>query len=386
MALSKTEKDILDEAEKIVDGIAKNNGFYVARSVPSKEIPNQRVFRCQKLGTDKLDDDSAKDRFKQALMTELDAIDNFTAPEYWERSNNSGKYSSVSTDYRMMSIDIVIARGANKGEDFESEVINDFQRLAALPVGNSIYANNKYVELLRKLEKAHPDFKANEFRTVSKGFKGKDTFRRGKSPKEIGMIVGDMVITDTAGNRWSISLKNETGFTIANMGISPSNDQFFDARGELLFNSYGATILKAFGVDMNRVQAGFDVKANKAASLTSDIYTSNKTSISKEASKHPLKKIFEEAWGSDYFYVRKATNEWKVMWIDKVVLEKLTGNLRINHDMIRYPGKERKQVTIYAENSHIKYVIEIRNTSGGLYPKQCNFRATWVSPSLFTKL
>ena len=85
-----------------------------------------------------------------------------------------------------------------------------------------------------------------------------------------------------------------------------------------------------------------------------------------------IEKIFNRAWGMNYFYVRRMTTGWKVFWLGKTKLDKLSQNIRI--DDIRYPSKKSKQITILCSNRVENYIIELRNSKAGEYPNDTKFK------------
>ena len=74
----------------------------------------------------------------------------------------------------------------------------------------------------------------------------------------------------------------------------------------------------------------------------------------------------------NYFYVRKTTSGWKVFWLDRDYLNKLTNSITVSE--IKYPNERSKQITILCGNNYQKYLIEIRNSKGGEYPNDTKFK------------
>jgi hypothetical protein len=159
----------------------------------------------------------------------------------------------------------------------------------------------------------------------------------------------------------SISLKDINGDTFSSYSGAAS---LFNSEGDLMPLSPGAKFLNSFGVDLNQMQAGFDLRNNKKKLRT-------KIRIEK-ADPSEIKKIFERAWGMNYFYVRKLTNGWKVFWMDRKKLDNLTKNIIVTD--VRYPTVKSKQITIYCGNKYQNYVIELRNSSAGEYPNDTKFK------------
>jgi light-regulated signal transduction histidine kinase (bacteriophytochrome) len=74
----------------------------------------------------------------------------------------------------------------------------------------------------------------------------------------------------------------------------------------------------------------------------------------------------------NYFYVRKQLDGWKVFWLDRNKLNNLASSVRVTG--VKYPNKNSKQISIYAESNGQKYLIEIRNSKSGEYPNDIKFK------------
>ena len=169
------------------------------------------------------------------------------------------------------------------------------------------------------------------------------------------------MLTDTTGHDWFISLKDVNGNTFSSYSGAAT---IFDKDGKLQPNSPGADFLRAFGVDLNLVQAGFDQRRGG-----SEIREKYKVT---PPNKSELKKIFERAWGMNYFYVRRQSAGWKVFWLDNKKLDSLTNEIKVTS--IKYPSKTSKQISIFAETRIQKYLIEIRNSKAGEYPNDIKIK------------
>ena len=157
-----------------------------------------------------------------------------------------------------------------------------------------------------------------------------------------------------------ISLKDKNGATVSAL---PGAGSLFNNSGDLQPNSEGAKLLMAFGVDLNKVQSGFDERSNKKK-------VRSKLPAGKVDSRK-IKEIFKTVWGMNYFYVRKTAASWEVFWIDRAKLDKLS-NVRV--EGIRYPGKNTKTIYIDLVSPVKKYLIEIRNSKAGEYPNDIKVR------------
>jgi hypothetical protein len=270
-------------------------------------------------------------------------------------SPNSSKFPSYNFDYKNQNFDLVIGRGANKGENFETKTVADLGQYFKVKSPGP-----EMVDLVAKLDEANKVFKDREIASVRQ--RTGSTKKEGVPIEKLGSIIGDIVLTDTTGKEWYISLKDVNGATFSSYSGAAS---LFNARGDLQPKSPGAEFLNAFGVDLNKVQAGFDTR-NKLPS-----FGRPKLPV-KRANTAEIKAIFERAWGMNYFYVRRTSNGWKVFWLDRNKLDKLTNNITIYE--IKYPSATSKQISIICGNNEQSYLIELRNSKAGEYPNDTKFK------------
>lgn len=273
-------------------------------------------------------------------------------------SPNSSKFPSYAFDYKGQNFDLVIGRGANKGENFETKTVADLAHFFKVKGGGS----KEMVGLVSLLDGSNKVFKDREIATVKQ--RTGSTKKEGVPIEKLGAIIGDIVLTDTTGNDWFISLKDANGATFSSYSGAAS---LFNAAGDIQPKSPGADFLNAFGVDLNKVQEGFDLRNKKKAPRT-------KLPVLR-ADARKIKAIFERAWGMNYFYVRRLPSSpdgWKVFWLDRNKLDKLTNNISVYE--IKYPSATSKQITIICGNNEQSYLIELRNSKAGEYPNDTKFK------------
>ena len=336
-----------------INELVRIRNFEVAprypKGQPGKNVKTMREFRLQLINKNT---DTSKDLipFLKEQLRFTSGIENVT---YNDISPNSSKFPSFSFNIDGYDIDLVIARGANAGEKFEVRTVNNLKE----------YFNTRqdaeFGKLIKQMNEAYPPFADAEIVDVRQ--RTGATKKEGVPIEQLGAIIGDIVLTDSAGNEWYISLKDINGYTFSSYSGAAS---LFNQQGDLQPNSPGADFLRAFGVNLNLVQAGFDERQN---------YTGKRDEIKMTPFKSSdLIPIFERAWGMNYMYVKKERQGWQVFWIDKAKLKQLTNNIRVTQ--IKYPGKASKQITIFAENKYKRYTIEIRNSKAGEYPNDTKFK------------
>jgi hypothetical protein len=351
-----SDKEKIERVSGYLNEVSKKYNFQIAPTLPNgrpaKGVSGMREFRLQLINSS----NDTSEKLKSAIVSDLKKNKSIKSVKLNPISPNSSKYSSVSFIYEGLNVDVVVAKGSNKGENFEKKVVTDLKahfRTAGI--------NSEYHVLIAKMGNSNRKFDENEIKSVAQ--RTGSTKKEGVPIENLGAIIGDIVLTDSVNKNWFISLKDVNGATFSSYSGASS---LFNATGDIQPNSEGAKFLKAFGADLNQVQRGFDER-NKKTSTRSKIPTSSLNSGN-------IKSIFERAWGMNYFYVRKTNDSdgWKVFWIDKKTLDKLSNGIRV--DSIRYPNEKSKQITILCSNSFAEYTIELRNSKAGEYPNDIKFK------------
>jgi hypothetical protein len=337
-----------------INELVKAKNFEVAsrypKGQPGRNDKSVRMYRLQLI--DKNRDTS--DLVIPFLREQLRFTSGISQVIYNEISPNSSKFPSFSFSIDDYKVDLVIARGANKGENFETSTVDNLKQYF------NTRQDTEFAKLIKQMNDANSEFADVDIVKVAQR-KG-STKKEGVAIEKLGAIIGDIVLTDSTGGNWFISLKDINGLTFSSYSGAAS---LFNGEGELQPNSEGAAFLQAFGVDLNKVQKGFDERRNPPAERTSEY--PKQTFNSKN-----LVPIFERAWGMNYFYVKKERMGWKVFWIDRAKLSTLTNDIKVTD--IKYPSKKSKQITILAENKYMKYTIEMRNSKAGEYPNDTKFK------------
>jgi hypothetical protein len=319
---------------------------------PGKILRSSREYRLQLINKQQDTSDNLIKNLGEILKKASKDVLNV---RYHSISPNSSKFPSYSFDFKGQNFDLVIGRGANKGENFESKTVADLGQYFKVKSPSP-----EMVDLVASLDEANKVFRDREIASVRQ--RTGSTKKEGIPIENLGAIIGDIILTDTTRKEWYISLKDINGATFSSYSGAAS---LFNAKGDLQPNSPGAEFLNAFGVDLNKVQAGFDTR-NKLPSFGRPKFPV------KRANAAAMKAIFERAWGMNYFYVRRLSNGWKVFWLDRNKLDKLTNNITIYE--IKYPSATSKQISIICGNNEQSYLIELRNSKAGEYPNDTKFK------------
>lgn len=267
-----------------------------------------------------------------------------------QKSRNSSKYSSVSFKYKGTDFDIVVAKGGNKGEDFEKELLLKMDNLVA-GIDNSKEANAAFTAL----EKCDSAFKMKNI--VSVRARSGSTQRSGDmSPEDTGKIIADIIIELKNGDEKYVSVKNKDGKTVAQFGLSKA---FTDDLKVDTSSPEWKQWLQPFGIDPKKLEAGLIAARDGTELDFPDIETQDK----KVKENAPIHKIMQKMWGANYYYLRQSGSEFKALKIDKdYVNNDLLKNLKVTE--IRYPSSARKQINIYLHSDSMTFKLEVRNPRG----------------------
>jgi hypothetical protein len=339
-----------------VNAALKPFNYQVAPLKPAGGSPRAsgyaREYRLQLINTQ---NDTSDTLIKNIVSVFKKIKGDLTDIKFNQLSPNSSKFPSLEFKTAGVKIDLVIARGANKGENFEKATVTNM----AAAFGRSNNKDPEMIKLVKQLNEANKDFARVEIANVKQ--RTGSTKKEGVPIERLGAVIGDIVLTDRSNKQWFVSLKDINGYTFSSYSGAAS---LFNSVGDLQPNSEGAKFLEAFGVDLNQVQNGFDTR--------NGVKAVRKPLPIKKLDRAALNSIFERAWGMNYFYVKKENNGWKVFWLDKKKLNSLTQN--INVENIRYPNDRSKQITIECASGTNKYLVEMRNSKAGEYPNDIKIK------------
>jgi hypothetical protein len=284
----------------------------------------------------------SSDKLKSAGFSEVQIND---------RSRNSSKYSSVSFKFLTFDYDIVVAAGVNKGESFEKDLLLKMDNLVA-GVSSSAEAS----KALSALERIDSVFKVSNILSVTPR---KGTTQRSAaaiSPEDAGKIIADIIIKLKNGVEKYISVKNKTGNTIAQFGISKA---FNDDLDVITSSNEYKTWVEPLGLDVNKIKEGL-----KASQTGKDVSWDDIEKVdNKIKTGSPLFKMISKMWGSGYYYLREKGDDFYALKIDSETVNNLIlKNLRVTQ--IKYPSKNRKQITVYLDSDNTSLKLEIRNPRG----------------------
>lgn len=274
----------------------------------------------------------------------------FDSPVVNQRSVNSGRFSSVTTKFLDVNFDIVVAEGANNGEKFEKELIIKMDNLIA-GIDDSQQAKKAFAAL------NNVDPKITIDNVLSVAPRAGTTKRSGDlTPNQMGEIIGDMVIQLKDGTKRFVSVKNISGNTIAQFGVSAAFNNDLSINTE---STEWKMWIEPFGLDVEKLLEAFKA-ARRGKKLAWKSIQHVNTPVPKGSK---IYKLFQKMWGVNYIYLRETSGSFFATVINKEYVDDfLLKNLRVTE--IRYPSQERKQISIYVESDTTRFKIDIRNARG----------------------
>lgn len=270
---------------------------------------------------------------------------------------HSAKFSSALISYQDMKFGVVLGAGSNKGEDFEKELLKKMNDHL-----EEVATDEEAAAAFAALEKADKSIKLKNIKTV-RARKGSTKRSESTSAEETGKIIADIIIEMKNGTEHYVSVKDPNGATVANFGVTSAFNNDLTVNDS---DKMWTTWIKPFGIDAKKVGEGLQAYRDDKDIGFDPIEKPNKA-IGKT-----LEQVFRRLWGSGYIYLRKTSSGFDAKKIDSEYLDHSLKGLKITE--IRYPDRNRKQITVFVESPHIRMIVEIRNPSGQIKPKDLKMK------------
>ena len=185
-------------------------------------------------------------------------------------------------------------------------------------------------------------------------------------------VIADVCLRTSNNEVLLISIKDHNGYTFANLGTAG-----------LLLDDYSvntahryAALIDSIGLDSAKIQAGLALYENDIELLVDDSICNLQEPISVNS---PLYNIVQHGWGSNYIYAKRTgatSSDWRVVhitseFVDSVLIKSLMLT------KISYPSSHRKHIELQFENAVVNYTLQIRNSKGGIIPKEMKISVKW---------
>jgi hypothetical protein len=338
-------------AEFLVPFICNKAGVEEMRGKRGSDYNISNQYQIRVKPTDKDDElDLILARIEKVLKTPDAKKLGISNAKTNDLSANSSKFSSVSFECEGIIYDVVVARGGNKGENFEKDILVKMDNLVG-----GIESSEEAEAAFKALEKVDPVFKITNIANVTA--RSGSTKRSGDlSPDDIGKIIADVIVELKNGDKKYISIKNQDGKTVGQFGLSAA---FNDDLTVNTNSSEWKTWLAPFGLDPKKITAGLEA-SQSGDDLDFDDVEEMSKKVTSESAVH---KIMQKMWGSNYYYLRHTGKDFKALKIDADYVNKsLLKDLVVTK--ICYPSKDRKQINIYLHSVTMNFKLEVRNPRG----------------------
>lgn len=268
---------------------------------------------------------------------------------------------------------VMLAKGANKGEKYEKQVTDDLSAKKKNSFKDKVFNQLGITQEMVKAiyQTGATNTKRSQFLDLKAGA---DNI----NPQEFGEIIADITIELKNGKNIFISVKNENGNTLYNIG---SAGLFEEKRSKIIFvkntenPAYNIFSKIAPFIDWNKVELGLnDYQQKKQRQLDTDWM---QTRVTPTQLKY-LTKFLECSWGYGYWYLRqdkRSPDGFNLIPLltKKDLAKKL--DAKIVSSAIKYPSIKNKsltyKVTLEDKMGNLtRYEFSFRNKSGGILPKE----------------
>jgi hypothetical protein len=272
---------------------------------------------------------------------------------------------SFETEYGLVGI--ILASGANKGEQYEKDFVEKLKQNAGK--NEEDITDKEVLQLLEYLEINPANLKPEDIEGTGKI----DTKRQPslEEPEDIGTKIADIIIKNN-GQEYKISLKDPKGDYVYNGGTlkfikqGQENNVYFDEEAFIKDDSLTKKIVEITGVNPEKIANGLENYIKKEG-------TPSQWEPINEYDGQKIINFLRSSYGYGYYYVRQIKpGELYIKDINtKEDIDQLIGE--ITEVKVKYPSISSKSCEIRVttnspEGGEVVYQIDIRNASGGIIP------------------
>lgn len=280
----------------------------------------------------------------------------------------SNKFPMYSFDTEYGPVGIILASGANKGEQYEKDFVEKLKQNAGK--NEKDITDKEVLQLLEYLEINPVDLKPEDIEGTGKV----DTKRTPslEEPEDIGTKIADIIIS-TNGQEYKISLKDPKGDYVYNGGTlkfikqGQDGNVYFDEDTFIKDDSLTKKIVEITGINPEKIANGLEnyIKKEGMPSQWENItdYDGQK-----------IINFLRSSYGYGYYYVRQIKpGELYIKDINtKEDIDQLIGEItevKVKYPSISSKSCEVRVTTNSPEGGEVVYQIDIRNASGGVIPQ-----------------
>lgn len=340
----------------MIESVSVSSAAEVANLIVSASSVPLRVQRINKKII-RLAPVDPKNKFDDQTGTEIIKSAGFEILKVIPKGDKSkGALSGRFTGYEIAPpgagdiYNVVFVAGANKGQQFESDIANEARRMTAGEEPGPALKS-----LLQALGLEREDI-ADVVQTGAAN--SKRPF--GPEPINVGEKISDITFILQDGEEVFVSLKNELGLTFANIGAAGA----FIQQGETVVSAPHKIdhFLEVLGVDKDLACERFTnyIGGAKDDRLKVDTYPDG------PASPGTVLGYLAAGYGWGYWYAQYLPSGWKVKNISSPEsLKRWIGDVK--NIQVAYPGPA-KDITCSITTTSGIFLVQVRNTRGGIIP------------------
>lgn len=279
----------------------------------------------------------------------------------------SNKFPMYSFETEYGLVGIILASGANKGEQYEKDFVEKLKQNAGK--NEEDITDKEVLQLLEYLEINPVNLKPEDIEGTGKI----DTKRQPslEEPEDIGTKIADIIIKND-GQEYKISLKDPKGDYVYNGGTlkfikqGQENNVYFDEEAFVKDDSLTKKIVEITGVNPEKIANGLENYIKKEG-------TPSQWEPINDYDGQKIINFLRSSYGYGYYYVRQIKpGELYIKDINtKEDIDQLIGE--ITEVKVKYPSISSKSCEIRVttnspEGGEVVYQIDIRNASGGIIP------------------
>ena len=268
--------------------------------------------------------------------------------------------------------------GGNRGNAYEDEFLKSLQCEIECICEHTKYEGQakELIALINKNQKIKGGISqaikvggANKPRPLKHASGGLYVTAGGKKTKDIGSTVSDITTTFGGSKQIYLSCKFGSTLTFINSGVKTvftDNDYKNSFRGYK--NDIGSALFKMFNIDKIEYARIFNQYGKG--------YKGKVVDVTQKCQTTKIEDLLQYAIGYNYYMVHQSGPKFTTFEMTEQLMKassKLTGRVKLHYGGARGSGK---RLDIHCESSKYKFMFNLRNKQGGLYPSHimCDYK------------
>ena len=191
----------------------------------------------------------------------------------------------------------------------------------------------------------------------------------GKKTKDIGSTVSDITATFGGAKQIYLSCKFGDTLTFINSGVKTIfTDKDYKNSFKGYKNNIGSALFEMFNIDKIEYARIFNQYGKG--------YKGKVVDVTQKCQKNKIEDLLQYAIGYNYYMVHQSGPKFTTFEMTEQLMKtssKLTGKVKLHYGGARGSGK---RLDIHCESSKYKFMFNLRNKQGGLYPSHimCDYK------------